>query len=81
VRSKNLALQAARIHEQLQAQPDDLQKYVLLSALLNRNVHLFYRVLQDRLEELMPIIYTPTVGTAVQRFSRVFQGGGGVWIT
>jgi len=73
--------QAARIYEQLQAQPDPLQKYVLLSALQNRNTHLFYRVLGDHLEELMPIVYTPTVGTATQRFSRVFQGGSGVWIT
>jgi malate dehydrogenase (oxaloacetate-decarboxylating) len=81
VRSKNIAQQAERIYEQLKAQSDDLQKYVLLSALLNRNVHLFYRVLSDHLEELMPIVYTPTVGTATQRFSRVFQGGGGVWIT
>jgi len=81
VRSKNIGQQAHRIYEQLKLQPDDLQKYVLLSALLNRNVHLFYRVLVDHLEELMPIVYTPTVGTAVQRFSRVFQGGGGVWIT
>ena len=79
--SKHPAQQARRIYEQLQSQPDDLQKYVLLSALLNRNAQLFYRVLMDHLEELMPIIYTPTVGTAVQRFSRVFQGGGGVWIT
>ncbi|HEX7081345.1 MAG TPA: NAD-dependent malic enzyme [Gammaproteobacteria bacterium] len=81
VKAKNISQQAARIYEQLQNQPDDLQKYVLLSALLNRNVHLFYRVLVDHLEELMPIVYTPTVGTATQRFSRVFQGGGGVWIT
>jgi malic enzyme len=73
--------QAARIYEQLQAQPDALQKYLLLSALQNRNTHLFYRVLGDHLEELMPIVYTPTVGTATQRFSRVFQGGSGVWIT
>ena len=73
--------QADRIYEQLAAQPDDLQKYVLLAALQNRNVHLFHTVLRDHLEELMPIVYTPTVGTAVQRFSRVFQGGGGVWIT
>lgn len=80
-RSKNQKQQADRIYEQLQAQPDDLQKYILLSALLNRNAHLFYKVLVDHLEELMPIVYTPTVGTAVQRFSRVFQGGGGVWIT
>jgi malic enzyme len=81
VRIKTQAQQAGRIYEQLKSQPDDLQKYVLLSALLNRNVHLFYRVLADHLEELMPIIYTPTVGEATQRFSRVFQGGGGVWIT
>ena len=40
---------AERIYEQLQSQPDDLQKYVLLSALLNRNMHLFYRVLADHL--------------------------------
>src|SRR4029079_14085930 len=73
--------QAARIYEQLQAQPDPLQKYLLLSALQNRNAHLFYRLLGDHLEELMPIVYTPPVGTATQRFSRVFQGGGGVWIT
>jgi malic enzyme len=81
VRSKNLSLQAQRIYDQLQHQPDDLQKYVLLAALQNRNVHLFYRVLGEHLEELMPIVYTPTVGTAVQHFSRVFQGGGGIWIT
>lgn len=81
VRTKSLAQQAARIYEQLNSQPDALQKYVLLSALRNRNVHLFYRVLVDHLEELAPIVYTPTVGTATQRFSHVFQGGGGVWIT
>jgi malate dehydrogenase (oxaloacetate-decarboxylating) len=81
VRSKNIVQQARRIYDQLQTQPDDLQKYVLLAALQNRNVHLFYRVLQDHLEELMPIVYTPTVGSAVQHFSRVFQGGGGIWIT
>jgi malate dehydrogenase (oxaloacetate-decarboxylating) len=81
VRCKSLSQQSARIHEQLRAQPDDLQKYVMLSALQNRNIHLFYKVLSDHLEELMPIVYTPTVGAATQRFSRVFQGGGGVWIT
>ena len=73
--------QAARIYEQLQAQPDPLQKYLLLSALQNRNTRLFYKLLGDHLEELMPIVYTPTVGLATQRFSRVFQGGSGVWIT
>jgi malate dehydrogenase (oxaloacetate-decarboxylating) len=81
VRSKNQTQQAERIYQQLRGAPDDLQKYVMLNALLNRNVHLYYRVLADHLEELMPIVYTPTVGAAVQRFSQVFQGGGGIWIT
>jgi malate dehydrogenase (oxaloacetate-decarboxylating) len=81
VRAKNQSQQAERIYQQLRAAPDDLQKYVMLNALLNRNVHLYYRVLADHLEELMPIVYTPTVGAAVQRFSQVFQGGGGIWIT
>jgi malate dehydrogenase (oxaloacetate-decarboxylating) len=81
VRAKNQSQQAERIYQQLRVAPDDLQKYVMLNALLNRNVHLYYRVLADHLEELMPIVYTPTVGAAVQRFSQVFQGGGGVWIT
>ena len=81
VQIKSQAQQARRIYEQLQEEDDDLQKYVMLSALLNRNVHLFYKLLADHLEELMPIVYTPTVGAATQKFSRVFQGGGGVWIT
>jgi malic enzyme len=81
VRAKNQTQQAERIYQQLRGAPDDLQKYVMLNALLNRNVHLYYRVLADHLEELMPIVYTPTVGAAVQRFSRVFQGGGGIWVT
>jgi malate dehydrogenase (oxaloacetate-decarboxylating) len=80
-RSTTQAQQAARIYEQLHAQPDDLQRYLLLSALQNRNTRLFYRLLSDHLEELMPIVYTPTVGLATQRFSRVFQSGSGVWIT
>jgi malic enzyme len=81
VRAKNQTQQAERIYQQLSSAPDDLQKYVMLNALLNRNVHLYYRVLAEHLEELMPIVYTPTVGAAVQRFSQVFQGGGGIWIT
>ena len=82
VRVKNQAQQAKRIYQQLRSAPDDLQKYVMLSALCNRNVYLYYRVLADHLEELMPIVYTPTVGAAVQRFSQVFQGGtAGIWIT
>ena len=80
-KSSSQSQQAARIYEQLHAQPDDLQRYLLLSALQNSNTRLFYRLLADHLEEFMPIVYTPTVGLATQRFSRVFQSGSGVWIT
>ena len=81
VRTKNQQQQAERIYAHLRTQTDDLQKYVLLSALLNRNMHLFYRVLADNLEELMPIVYTPTVGVGCQRFSEVWRRPRGLFLS
>ena len=77
----SIETQARRIHEHLQECTTDFQKYIVLSNLQDRNEHVYYRVLLDYLDELMPVVYTPTVGEATQRFSRVFRRGRGIWIT
>jgi malate dehydrogenase (oxaloacetate-decarboxylating) len=66
---------------QFQHQPDDLAKYIFLSGLHDRNEALYYRILCDHLGEMLPIIYTPTVGEAIQRYSQEFQRPRGVYLS
>ena len=76
-----LEQQALRVMENLRHLPDDLEKYVALNALHDRNETLFFRVLCDNIDEIQPLVYTPTVGLACQRFGHIFQRPRGIFIT
>ncbi|AUB66898.1 NAD-dependent malic enzyme [Bacillus thuringiensis] len=73
--------QARRAYEQFSSQPDDLLKNVYLTALHDRNEVLFYRILTDHLREMLPIVYTPTVGVAIQRYSHEYRKPRGIYLS
>ena len=79
--TSSMDLQVKRVYQLIQSAATNFQKYIALSNLQERNEHLYYRVLSEHLEEMMPLVYTPTVGEATQRYSRAFRRGRGVWIT
>jgi malate dehydrogenase (oxaloacetate-decarboxylating)(NADP+) len=77
----SMEAQAERVLTNLRSLPDDLQKYVVLNALHDRNEALFFRVVCDNIDEIQPLIYTPTVGLACQRFGHIFQRPRGLFVS
>ncbi|MGY8706850.1 NAD-dependent malic enzyme [Bradyrhizobium sp. 18BD] len=73
--------QAERVLTNLRTLPTDLEKYVALNALHDRNEALFFRVVVDNIDEIQPIIYTPTVGLACQKYGLIFQRPRGMFIS
>ncbi|HZI82330.1 MAG TPA: NAD-dependent malic enzyme [Casimicrobiaceae bacterium] len=73
--------QLERVLENLRSQPTDLDKFVALRALHDRNETLFFRLLKDYPDEMTPIVYTPTVGLACQRYAHIYQQPHGLFVS
>jgi malate dehydrogenase (oxaloacetate-decarboxylating)(NADP+) len=73
--------QVSRTLENLSKKPNELEKYLFLIGLQDRNKTLFYRVVMDHLDEMMPIVYTPTVGQACLEYGHIFRRTRGIFIS
>lgn len=73
--------QVNRVYDQISSEPNNLRKNTMLNDLYNRNVVLYYRLLSEHLSELLPIVYTPTVGQAIQEYSQQYHKPGGVYLS
>jgi malate dehydrogenase (oxaloacetate-decarboxylating) len=69
-----------RTYESFQAKTSDLERHIYLTSLHDRNETLFYRLVQEHVDEMMPVVYTPVVGEACQKFSHIYRRGRGLYI-
>jgi malate dehydrogenase (oxaloacetate-decarboxylating)(NADP+) len=73
--------QVDRVLENMRRKSCDIEKYVFLTALQDRNERLYYRLVSEHIEEIMPLIYTPTVGQACREFAHIFRRPRGFYVT
>ena len=73
--------QLKRTYENYSHKPDNIERYIYLRALQDRNETLFYALLRDRIHEMLPVVYTPTVGDAVEKYGHIFRNARGLFIT
>ena len=78
---KTIAEQADHTYTEFSTRRDDLDKHIYLRALQDRNEALFYRLLSEHIEEMLPIVYTPTVGEACRQFSEIYRRPRGLFVS
>jgi malate dehydrogenase (oxaloacetate-decarboxylating) len=73
--------QIARTYENYEAKTTNIERFIYLSSLQDRNETLFYRLVFEHINEMMPVVYTPVVGEACQKFSHIYRRGRGLYIS